>query len=250
LRACLIGSYIFIPACKPATDLSQSDPIEPFNRKVFTFNDALDQTILRPAALAYKETVPKLLRQDIANFLRWLDTPSILANNLMQGDLQQATKTLKGFVLQSVSLGSIDPELDYGLSYRDEDFGQTLGVYGVEGGAYLVLPLLGPTNLRDTVGRTVDVFLNPLTYIGPESGRTIFKLTKGSLEALTFRAGYFNEIDELRADSIDYYARVRTIYGQKRRAAINNGKIPRNLPPADSIDAFDGQFLKLLKNVK
>ena len=216
---------------------------------MFALNDAVDQAILRPTAIIYKEAVPALIQNDIKNVLRWLDIPNVLANNLLQGDLAQAQSTLKYFVAQSASLGTLDIEQVYEIAFRDEDFGQTLGVYGIKGGPYLVLPLLGPTNVRDAVGRTVDVFLNPLTHLGPWAGRTVFKLTKGSLEALSFRAGYGDQIDELRSNSLDYYAKVKSIYEQRRNTSINNGKVSKDLPAADTMDAFDGQFLKLLEKV-
>ena len=149
------------------------DPLELINRKVFSANDTVDQALLRPVSLFYRRITPKLLQNDIDNFLQWLDTPNALANNLLQGNFNQAETTLKYFVLQSFYLGHVDLKAKYGLNFQSEDFGQTLGSYGFQSGPYLVLPLLGPTNLRDSVGRAVDVFLNPLNYLGTESSRTI-----------------------------------------------------------------------------
>lgn len=222
------------------------DPLELINRKVFSANDTVDQALLRPVSLFYRRITPKLLQNDIDNFLQWLDTPNALANNLLQGNFNQAETTLKYFALQSFYLGHVDLKAKYGLSFQSEDFGQTLGSYGFQSGPYLVLPLLGPTNLRDSVGRAVDVFLNPFNYLGTESSRTIFSGTRGAFEAFTFRAKYSKQIDELRENSIDYYTRVKTTYSQRRNASINNGKIENSPETTETIDAFDDQFLKLL----
>ena len=237
---------ISLTSCNTTSLQFNSDPLELINRKVFSANDAVDQALLRPVSLVYRRITPKLLQNDIDNFLQWLDTPNALVNNLLQGNFNQAETTLKYFLMQSFYLGHVDSKATYGLTFQSEDFGQTLGSFGFQSGPYLVLPLLGPTNLRDSVGRAVDVFLNPLNYLGTESSRTVFSGTRGALEALTFRAKYSKQIDELRGNSIDYYTRVKTIYNQRRNASINNGMIENSPEKTETIDAFDDQFLKFL----
>tara|TARA_Y100001978_G_scaffold63083_1_gene56620 strand:- start:143 stop:901 length:759 start_codon:yes stop_codon:yes gene_type:complete len=237
---------ISLTSCNTTSLEFNSDPLELINRKVFSANDAVDQALLRPVSLVYRRITPKLLQNDIDNFLQWLDTPNALVNNLLQGNFNQAETTLKYFLMQSFYLGHVDLKATYGLTFQSEDFGQTLGSFGFQSGPYLVLPLLGPTNLRDSVGRAVDVFLNPLNYLGTESSRTVFSGTRGALEALTFRAKYSKQIDELRGNSIDYYTRVKTIYNQRRNASINNGMIENSPEKTETIDAFDDQFLKFL----
>ena len=237
---------ISLTSCNTTSLDFNSDPLELINRKVFSANDAVDQALLRPVSLVYRRITPKLLQNDIDNFLQWLDTPNALFNNLLQGNFNQAETTLKYFLMQSFYLGHVDLKATYGLTFQSEDFGQTLGSFGFQSGPYLVLPLLGPTNLRDSVGRAVDVFLNPLNYLGTESSRTVFSGTRGALEALTFRAKYSKQIDELRGNSIDYYTRVKTIYNQRRNASINNGMIENSPEKTETIDAFDDQFLKFL----
>ena len=237
---------ISLTSCNTTYLHFNSDPLELINRKVFSANDAVDQALLRPVSLVYRRITPKLLQNDIDNFLQWLDTPNALVNNLLQGNFNQAETTLKYFLMQSFYLGHVDLKATYGLTFQSEDFGQTLGSFGFQSGPYLVLPLLGPTNLRDSVGRAVDVFLNPLNYLGTESSRTVFSGTRGALEALTFRAKYSKQIDELRGNSIDYYTRVKTIYNQRRNASINNGMIENSPEKTETIDAFDDQFLKFL----
>ena len=246
VRCCILLGSISLTSCNTTSLEFHADPLELINRKVFTANDTVDQALLRPVSLFYRRITPKLLQNDIDNFLQWLETPNALANNLLQGNFNQAETTLKYFLLQSFYLGHVDLKAKYGLNFQSEDFGQTLGSYGFQSGPYLVLPLLGPTNLRDSIGRAVDVFLNPLNYLGTESSRTVFSGTRGAFEALTFRAKYSKQIDELRENSIDYYTRVKTTYSQSRNASINNGKIENSPETTETIDAFDDQFLKLL----
>jgi phospholipid-binding lipoprotein MlaA len=234
LSFCLIGS-----GCRPATDLSNKDPLESFNRTVFSFNDALDQGVFRPTALAYRKTIPIPIRSSIDNFLKWLNGPVIITNGIMQGDLVAAKNSSTRFFMNTTSLGLIDAAADFGIKHRSEDFGQTLGIYGVSSGPYVVLPLLGPTNVRDIIGRVVDNFLNPLSYIGTLNSRLPYTVSKNIVSAINFRSENFDQIDDLRTNSLDAYAKVRTIYGQRRRAAINNGKVPINISTQDPSKAFE-----------
>ena len=234
LAFCLLGS-----SCKPATDLSNNDPLESFNRTVFSFNDALDQGVFRPTALAYRKTIPTPIRSSIDNFLNWLNGPTVITNNIMQGDLVAAKNSSTRFFMNSTSLGLIDAAADFGIKYRREDFGQTLGIYGVSSGPYVVLPLLGPTNVRDIIGRVVDNFLNPLSYIGTLNSRLPYTISKNIVSAINFRSENFDQIDDLRTNSLDAYAKVRTIYRQQRRAAINNGKVPINISTQDPSKEFE-----------
>jgi phospholipid-binding lipoprotein MlaA len=234
LAFCLLGS-----SCKPATDLSNNDPLESFNRTVFSFNDALDQGVFRPTALAYRKTIPTPIRSSIDNFLNWLNGPTIITNSIMQGDLVAAKNSSTRFFMNTTSLGLIDAAADFGIKHRSEDFGQTLGIYGVSSGPYVVLPLLGPTNVRDIIGRVVDNFLNPLAYIGTLNNRLPYTVSKNILSAVNFRSENFDQIDDLRTNSLDAYAKVRTIYGQRRRAAINNGEVPINISTQDPSKAFE-----------
>jgi phospholipid-binding lipoprotein MlaA len=198
-----------------------NDPLEVPNRMFFAFNEALDFMIIRPVAVTYRFVVPSGVRNSVRNFLRNLRTPVTLANDLLQGDLERAENTFARFFINSTIglLGLFDIAADSGYPYHDEDFGQTLGTYGAGEGFYLVLPVLGPSSLRDGTGRIVDIFLDPLTYLAPQE----VGLGRAVATGIDFRSRNIDELDALKADSLDFYARIRSLYRQNRENEINNG---------------------------
>lgn len=205
-----------------------NDPLEVPNRMFFAFNEALDFMIIRPIAVTYRYVVPVGVRDTVRNFLRNLRTPVTLANDLLQGDLERAEITFTRFFINSTigMLGLFDIASDSGFAYHDEDFGQTMGTYGAGEGFYLVLPLLGPSSLRDGTGRIVDIFLDPLTYIAPQE----FNLGRAATTGVDARSRSIDELDQLKADSLDFYARIRSLYRQYRVNEINNGTLPAQSP--------------------
>ena len=198
------------------------DPIEPANRLVFAVNETLDTFVLQPTAYVYREAVPDPVRDMVRNFLNWLKSPVVFGNNLFQRDWPAAEVTVSRFIANAPMFGFIDNASGLGLAYKEEDFGQTLGVYGATDGPYIVLPVLGPSNVRDTVGLVVDHFLDPINYIGERDARNQFQIGRRIAGAVDFRARNFETINELKETSVDYYARVRTIYKQSRDAQIGN----------------------------
>ena len=239
LAIVLLPFFILLSGCKTLTDVSSNDPLEPLNRSIFGFNEGVDQVILRPTAIAYKELIPDPIRSGIRNMLRWLNGPVIVMNDLAQANIDQAKKDALRFLMNATSLGFIDIASDSDIKYKKEDFGQTLGFYGVPSGPYLVFPLLGPSNTRDAIGRVVDYFLNPFSYVGNTNSRTPYTVSKNTLSAVSFRSENFEQIDDLRSSSLDAYAKVRTIYRQQRRSAINNGKAPVNISVQDPSKLFE-----------
>jgi phospholipid-binding lipoprotein MlaA len=235
----LIPICIVLSSCNHAINWSNNDPFEPLNRSIFKFNDALDQAVVRPTAVTYKNSVPDPIRSGVTNVLKWLQGPTIITNDIMQGDLKQAQSDTMRFFMNTTSFGIIDAAADFDMKYRKEDFGQTLGLYGVPAGPYIMLPFLGPSNVRDAVGRIVDHFLNPFSYIGSLNARLPYTASKNLMTAVNFRAANFDQIDDLRSSSLDAYAKVRTIYSQQRQAAINNGRVPVNLSGKGSEELFD-----------
>lgn len=221
------------------------DPIEPANRLVFAVNDTLDTFVLQPTAYVYKEAVPDPIRDMVRSFLDWLKSPVILANNLFQGDWKGAEITVSRFVANAPFFGFVDNATGLGLAHREEDFGQTLATYGTGDGPYIVLPLIGPSNARDTVGMVVDFFLDPINYLpsgdplDTDSDRTTFQIARRAVGAVDFRARNFEVINELKATSVDYYARVRTIHKQTRDALISNGRPPHAAAGKGSSGEFD-----------
>lgn len=205
-----------------------NDPLEIPNRMIFAFNEALDFAIIRPVAVTYRFIVPKGVRNSVRNFLRNLRSPVVLANDLLQGDLGRAENTFARFFINSTIglLGLFDIAADSGYPYHDEDFGQTLGTYGAGEGFYLVLPVLGPSSLRDGTGRVVDIFLDPLTYIAPQETA----IGRAALTGVDYRSRNIEELDSLKADSLDFYARIRSLYRQNRKSEINNGAPSGEVP--------------------
>lgn len=220
------------------------DPIEPANRLVFAVNETLDTFVLQPTAFVYKETVPDPVRDMVRSFLDWLKSPVILANDLLQGNWEAAEITVSRFVANAPFFGFVDNATGLGLEHREEDFGQTLATYGVGDGPYIVLPLLGPSNTRDGIGLVVDYFLDPINYmpsgdpLDSDSDRTKFQIGRRVVGAVDWRARNFDAINDLKATSVDYYARVRTIHKQSRDALIRNGTPPRAAGSAGTSDEF------------
>jgi len=239
LSLLLIPICLGLSSCNNAVNLSNNDPFEPLNRTIFKFNDALDQGILRPTAITYKNSVPDPIRSGVSNILKWLQGPTIITNDIMQGNLKQAQSDSMRFFINTTSFGLIDAAADFDMKYRKEDFGQTLGLYGIPAGPYIMLPFLGPSSVRDAVGRIVDHFLNPFSHIGSLNARLPYTASKNIVSAVNFRAENFDQIDDLRSSSLDAYAKVRTIYRQQRQAAINNGRVPINLSEKGDRELFD-----------
>ncbi len=204
-----------------ASEPSDNDPIELLNRFVFAFNDALDVTLFQPASALYRFALPEEVRDSVRNFMRNISTPVILANDLLQGEWERAEATTTRFFVNSTIgvAGLFDVAKDMGYDYHDEDFGQTLATYGTGEGAYLVLPLVGPSSLRDGAGLIVDSLLDPLTYILS----TEAAIARRGISSVDTRSRNIELVEEIKRDSIDYYARVRSLYRQRRENEISNG---------------------------
>ena len=200
-----------------------NDPLETPNRLVFAFNEMLDVVVLQPAAATYRFLLPDGVRDSVRNFMRNLRSPVTLLNDVFQGEESRAGTTLKRFAINSTIgiAGLFDVADGMGYSFHEEDFGQTLGTYGVGEGFYLVLPVLGPSSARDGFGRVVDHFTDPLTYL---LSRDI-RLARFAVEGVDTRSRNIENVEELRRDSVDFYARVRSLYRQTRQNEINNGEL-------------------------
>ena len=219
LGACATG-----PDGAPALD--PSDPFESTNRAVLDFNTSLDDSVLRPVAEAYRENVPAPMRTGLRNFLRNLNEPVIFANNVLQLRLLDAGHTLMRFYINSTAggLGIFDIATPSGIERRSGDFGQTLHAWGVPDGPYLMLPLLGPTTVRDAVGDGVDSLASPVGLLTSATMSAVtsqlFGVGRGALGGLDLRAENIETLDALRADSLDYYARLRSVVRQRRDAEL------------------------------
>jgi phospholipid-binding lipoprotein MlaA len=209
-------------------DLSeeQEDPFESLNRLFFGFNEVLDHLVLEPTARIYHGVVPPPIRQGISNAVRNLGSPVILANDILQGNRQRASDTIVRFMVNStIGIGGLVDAAGYmGVQYHQEDFGQTLAVWGAAPGPYMVVPVLGPSNPRDVTGKIVDTAFNPLTWIlldAPIEER----LAPSGVELVVGREAILDDYASLRKTSPDLYASVRDIYGQIRQTEISNGDV-------------------------
>lgn len=206
------------------------DPYENLNRKIYGFNEAFDQYFLEHVARAYRKSVPKSAREGIHNFLSNIFLPVSALNSLAQGKTDNALATFSNFLINTtIGIGGIfDVGGKKGIYYKSEDFGQTAGYYGIGSGAYLMIPFLGPSSTRDFSGFMVDTAINP-------AGLDAFKVVSGSLEVSSIhvaayvsiygidtREGLLDVVDDIRKDSFDPYATIRSAYLQRRTNAIQN----------------------------
>ncbi len=198
------------------------DPMEEQNRKMMAFNQSFDHTILNPMITGYRAVTPKPARTGIRNVLRHLGTPVVLTNQILQGDLSGAGKTtVRGVVNTFVGLGGlIDVAAHEGIEYESEDFGQTLGVWGVGYGPYMVVPIIGPSSMRDYSGYFADSAMDPLRWYLSNIDRDLIYMGKFSASYFDLRESLMDTLLDVENNSIDYYATVRSIYYQNRQASI------------------------------
>lgn len=205
------------------------DPLEPFNRSVSQFNEKVDSVVLKPSATFYREKVPAIARTGVANFFSNLGDAWSGVNSLLQFKLQNAAEDIMRFGVNTFfGLGGIlDPASEMNIERHREDFGQTLGRWGVPAGPYIVLPLLGPSTLRDTIALPVDWQGDMLYHFSPEGTRdSLYGLRLVDVRANLLRAG-----DVLEGAALDKYSFTRDAYLQKRRADIFEGTRQDNNPP-------------------
>lgn len=202
-----------------------NDPIEPTNRTIFDVNDFLDRNVLRPLAGAYRE-LPMEIRDGIHNVLNNLRAPVVFFNDVLQGELGRAGETAMRFVINStIGVAGIgDPATELGFEHHNEDFGQTLAVWGIGEGPYVMLPVFGPSNPRDTVGMVVDYIVDPFNWLANHEGVGWATYVRGGVRGIDERARNYEALDELRRSSLDYYAALRSLYRQRRADDIRNGK--------------------------
>ncbi|MDA0261979.1 MAG: VacJ family lipoprotein, partial [Proteobacteria bacterium] len=191
-----------------------SDPLESVNRAIFAFNDVIDTFTLRPLAALYGYVTPEVARVAVRRAVRNLNSPVVIANDLLQLDPVGAGVTTGRFLINSTAgvLGLFDVAKLIGLEEHHSDFGQTLHDYGLGSGPYVVLPILGPSTARDATGRIVDIFFDPLTYI--LEGDTAIGVAAG--RGLIRREEVLDPLEKMRVTSVDYYAALRSAYYQDR----------------------------------
>jgi phospholipid-binding lipoprotein MlaA len=196
------------------------DPWEGMNRKVFWFNDQVDVYALEPTAKAWDWVMPQPVQHGIANFFGNLRFPIIFVNDAFQAKPLEAVKELGRFAVNTTigAVGLLDPASEIGLGEQDEDFGQTLGVWGVPSGPYLVMPLLGASNCRDAGALAVD----SITAITPWYLDWWITGAMRIVDVINTRSRFLKEVAEAKAASLDYYTFVRNAYEQRRSALIED----------------------------
>lgn len=224
LRCALMGALVLCMST-PAPAQEISDPFEGTNRAVFAFNQKVDDVIIDPALETYRFVVPSPAREGAHNFLFNLRSPIRFGNQLLQGDLEGAGNELFRTVVNSfIGFGLFDVAAHEGYAAQSEDFGQTLAVWGVGHGPYVVVPLVGPSSMRDYVGYAVDGFADPLRFWAFNVDKSGRFYTKAIADYVDLRNELKDVLDELEFSSIDYYAAVRSTYVQARDALVRDEK--------------------------
>lgn len=208
------------------------DPLEKENRVFFAASLQLDRAVLRPAAIGYRDVLPQRVRDSIRNFIDNLASPVVFANDVLQGDVDKAGVTLVRIgVNTTIGIGGLfDPAASFGYTRHSNDFGLTLGDYGVGEGPYLFIPILGPSNARDATGYVTDWAFDPFFYIALREN-FFWQLGRTTLDDVDARSRNIETLDEIQKSSLDFYATVRSLYHQNRESQISGG-VPamQNLP--------------------
>ncbi len=219
---------------QPATAANDpNDPYEGLNRQVLDVNLALDDNVLRPVAMAYRDALGPWPRARIRSFLNNIEEPTVLMNNLLQGRLEDAGDIAVRFAVNTTlgGAGFWDVATDLaGTPRQQRDFGQTLYRWGVPDGPYLMVPILGPSNPRDFVGSVANGFLNPISWFLP----IYANLGRGAVSGVDEREQNIEALDDLRRGSLDFYARLRSVWSQYR-----NGQLGRTGANSDNPDVLD-----------
>ena len=217
---------------------ANNDPLEPTNRFLYRVNDVIDVNVLKPVAQGYRYVVPGAVRRSLGNALRNVASPVVFANDVLQGHPRYAAETVTRFVVNStVGLGGLfDVADNLGLPpHRGANFGTTLGVWGVGEGPFLFLPLLGPSNVRDSGGYAGNVLLDPFTWVS-FGGVNALQGSRFGVGAVDTREQLLDPLDQVKQDSLDPYATFRSAYRQSRAAEIaaasQDGK---PLPPPNAV---------------
>jgi phospholipid-binding lipoprotein MlaA len=212
-----------------ATTSNPQDPLEGYNRAVFSFNDAVDRTVLKPTATAYKNVTPSFVQTGVSNFFGNLSDAWSAVNNLLQGKGQAGMGDVTRVAVNSTFgiFGLLDIASEAGIPKHNEDFGQTLGVWGVPSGPYLMLPLLGPSTVRDTAALPADIGGDIWKYKEPANWRNI----GAGVRVIDKRASLLDASSLLEDAALDRYEFIRDGYLQRRQSQVYDGDPP---PSADA----------------
>lgn len=221
----LIGSLSVLAACS-TNDKSPDipDPMEDVNRVILKMNENTDKNVILPIAKGYRNVTPGFFRGAVRNFLTNLNSPVIIGNQLLQGDLTGAGNATARVIINTLAGfgGILDLAEMGGIEHEPEDFGQTLATWGVGDGMYIMLPLLGPSTLRDATGTLIDSYADPVRIYLFNIDEEPLHYTRVGVGLLAKREELIEVVDDLRRNSFDYYAAVRSAYYQHRQSLIND----------------------------
>ncbi|MCW5748487.1 MAG: VacJ family lipoprotein [Alphaproteobacteria bacterium] len=236
----LTGSLV--AGCATAEQGEVWDPLETPNRFLFALNKTLDTFILRPLAVTYRDLTPNGVQRGTRNVLNNLGEPVTAVNEAAQGEGTRAAQTLARFLINSTIgiLGIFDVAKQIGLPHTKEDFGQTIGVWAKappeDGGPYLVLPLVGPSNARDAVGLLVDYLVDPFRIAAHHFDVDWLLYARAGVAAVDGRSRTLQALDDIEKNSVDFYSAVRSAYTQRRAAQIRErGVVAAAALPLDSV---------------
>jgi phospholipid-binding lipoprotein MlaA len=229
-RLGLVLSLLLIAAvCGGCSGANPRDPLEPINRSIFKFNDGWDKVVSQPVAEGYKAVLPPPVRNGVSNFFgNWRDTTTAI-NNFLQFKLGRAASDVGRIIVNTTVgfFGVFDVASRIGLQKHEQDFGLTLGVWGIPNGPYLVLPFLGPSTARDTVGYVVDIYTDPQIYLVTNSPETYIVL---GVRIVNVRANLLEAGQIFEQAAVDRYAFLRDAYLQRRRSQMYDGNPPIDIP--------------------
>ncbi len=231
-RAAALAAVFALCGCAslPAGKHDARDPFERFNRGVYRFNSAADRGVLRPVARAWKAVVPVPIRRGLGNFIGNLGYPVVIVNDFLQGKVREGGNDVTRLLMNTIfGLGFFDPASRAGLGKHDEDFGQTLGKWGVPAGPYLMLPLLGPSTLRDAPARVPDEYSDARHYLT----NSYLRWGLWATEKVEARTGLL-DADKVLDSTYDPYAFVRNAWLQRREYQVRDGNVDES-----AIDAGD-----------
>jgi phospholipid-binding lipoprotein MlaA len=233
--ACLLSAGLLAACATPPVDPVEraafeqtNDPLEPLNRHTLDLNLFFDRILLKPVTKVYIAIVPEEGRDAVRRALRNMKEPVVVINNVLQGELERAGIAAGRFVVNSTIgiAGLIDIAEKVGLPKETGDFGQTLFVWGLPEGPYLVLPLLGPSNPRDAFGMGADSYIDPFSYLASAKGLDEIQITRFVVGGIGERAEAMEILDELQKNSLDFYAQLRSLAQQRRAAELRRGTAP------------------------
>jgi phospholipid-binding lipoprotein MlaA len=213
-----------LSGCSANYGQHENDPLEPINRKIFWFNNQLDNYALEPAAKGWNYVVPQVGQRALSRFFANLRFPVVTVNNLLQGKLKRTGTSLARFGINTTVgvLGFMDPAADWGLKPYPEDFGQTLGWWGVGPGPYLMLPFFGPSDPRDAVGLGVDYAASVYPFFVTTLTDSIIVSSGNAVNLVNARSRVLKDVENAKAAALDYYVFVRNAYLQHREALVKD----------------------------